>query len=162
MKAIQTSENNIVLKKSTVKKTAAVLVAMIVLIAAVILSQQLHFIKGPNTAAYIITNIISILLIVISNIAVVLCVNALVFSFIKHKVWIYRSISAAVSLIIGANHFYGFISSMNLPEFVIEHPQLSLVIAAAVSLAYAAVIFVLSLLVQYIYKRIKNKRVSTS
>ena len=162
MKAIQTSESDVVLKKSTVKKAATVLVAIIVLIGAIIISQQLHFIKGPYTAAYIITNIFSILLIVISHIAVVLCVNSLVFSFIKRKVWIYRSISAAVSLIIGANHFYGFISSMNQPEFVTEHPLLSLVIAAAVSLVYAAVIFVLSLLVQYIYKRIKNKRASTS
>ena len=157
MKVIQLNTDNIVLKKSTVKKAATVITTVIILIFAVILSQNVHIIAGPDVITNTINNIVAILLIVTSHIAVVLCVSALVFSFIKHKTWISRSISAVVSLIIGANHFYGFLSSMNPPKFVIEHPQLSLVIAAAVSLAYATVIFALFLLVQYIYKKQKGE-----
>lgn len=143
------------------KKVDTVFKAVIVGMIAVFLALNPHF------ARFIPPELV---LMLISGIALILCINAALFCFIKPRAWIYRVIAAIVSLLIGYGNFQSLISGLAdmediVPDFLFHFlefdPELPWVeIIEGVYLVYAAVIFGAALLVQYIYKRIKRKTVS--
>lgn len=144
------------------KKVDTVFKAVIVGMIAVFLALNPHF------ARFIPPELV---LMLISGIALILCINVVLFCFIKPRAWIYRVIAAIVSLLIGYCQFRFLISELAdlediVPDFLFyflePDPELPWVeIIEGVYLVYAAVIFGAALVVQYIYKRIKRKTVST-
>ena len=151
MNAIQVNNDYILPKKDFIKRTAIAL-AMAVLVAAVTI--YWFFVQD------------SILLTVISGVVSVLCISNLLFCFIKPRAWIYRVIAAAVSLFCGYHFYYVLTAYLSdtvfavprfVTDFAIQNPESAwLLIVIGIYSVYAAMVFVLSLLVQHIYKKIKN------
>ena len=145
-------------RKAVNKKVDTIFKAVIVGMTAVFL------VLNPWLARFIPTDLV---LMLISGVALILCINVVLFCFIKPKAWIYRVIAAAVSLLIGYWHFRSLMSMLaDLEDFVpgflfyfLEpDPELPWVeIVEGVYLGYSAVVFGAALLVQYVYKRIKKK-----
>ena len=155
-------------RRNVNKKVDTVFKAVIVGMAAVFL------LLNPNIARFIPPEFV---LMLISGIALVLCVNVVLFSFIKPRAWLYRVIAAVVSLLIGYLCFQFFIESIGLlsmsdlkgivPDFLFyameKDPELPWAdIMESVYLVYSALIFGVALLVQYIYKRVKKKMAGAS
>lgn len=108
-----------------------------------------------------------LVLMLISGVALILCINVVLFCFIKPRAWVYRVIAAAVSLLIGYWHFRSLMSVLAdlediVPSFLFyflePDPELPWVeIIEGVYLGYSAAVFGAALLVQYLYKRVKKK-----
>lgn len=157
MKAIQAKDNLIVVKKDFIKKTAASLAVAVLAAAATI-----YYFFVPVRVSFT----------VISGVASVLCISNLLFCFIKPRSWIYRIIAAAVSLFCGCHFYYVLTAYLSetvyaaprfVTDFAVENPESPwMLIVIGIYLLYAVLVFALSLLVQYIYKKIKNMTASAA
>lgn len=149
-------------KNDVNKKVDTVFKALIIGMAAVFL------LVNPGFARFIPPDFV---LMLISGITLILCINVIIFCFVKPKAWLYRSIAAAVSLLVGYTYFRFCMSGLYsmsdlkgvLPDFLFdmlgESPELPWAdIMEGVCLIYSVLIFGAALLVQYIYKRTKNKK----
>ena len=153
-------------KKDAAKRVDVVFRAVIVGMAAVFL------LANPSFARFVSPELV---LMLISGVALILCISVALFSFVKPKAWIYRVIAAAVSVSVGYRFFWFFKRNVYaladlqrvLPDFLYrmieKNPELPWAeIMEGVYLGYSVLIFGAALLVQYVYKRIKSKRVSTT
>lgn len=153
-------------KNDVNKKVDTVFKALIIGMAAVFL------LVNPGFARFIPSELV---LMLISGITLILCINVVIFCFVKPKAWLYRSIAALVSLLVGYTYFRFCISGLYyisdlrgvLPDFLFdmlgESPELPwLDIMEGVYLGYSALVFGTALLVQFIYKRVKRKMADTS
>lgn len=148
-------------KKDAAKRVDVVFRAVIVGMAAVFL------LANPSFARFISPELV---LMLISGVALILCISVALFCFVKPRAWIYRVIAAAVSVIAGYRFFQFFweetyfLADLKgvIPDFLYEmieeKPELPWTeIIEGVYLGYSAVIFGAALVVQYVYKRIKRK-----
>ena len=135
---------------------------------AVIIGMTAAFLLvNPSFARFIPPDFV---LMLISGITLILCINVVIFCFVKPRAWLYRSVAALVSLLVGYTYFrfcksgLYYISDLRgvLPDFLLdmlgESPELPWAdILESVYVIYSVLIFGTALLVQYIYKRTKNK-----
>ena len=148
------------------KKVNTVFKALIVGMAAAFL------LIDPSLARFIPPELV---LMLISGITLILCISVALFSFVKPRAWLYRFIAAAVSVTVGYRFFRFFGGGLYsladlkgaLPDFLYgmmeEQPELPWMdIMEGVYLWYSVVIFGAALLVQYIYKRVKRKRLAAA
>ena len=164
MKADQENKNGAETEKSvdnTDKKANTIAVAFLVGVISILFLQNIF-----DVSIFLLSMILYVTLI--------LCISAIIFCFVKQRAWLYRVIAAGMSSIA----CIGFYRTLRIdvwgfypPDFVVTilnafpdemvNPVYELILGT-VSLFFAAVIFAAALLVQYIYKRIKNKRTSIS
>lgn len=163
MKTEQENKNNTGSEKNINKKVDTTFKAVIVGLTAIFLLNNIYY----------IVPFLPFLLFVILYVTLILCISAVLFTFIKPRAWLYKVIGVVVGLYAGIS-FFPYLDSMwfwDTPYFLftllnqIEDPHLCTflyyLILTSVCLIYAAAIFATALLVQYIYKRIKKKMVST-
>ena len=146
----------------TVKKTDVVFRAVIIGMAAVFL------LINPDFSRFVPPELV---LMLISGVALILCISVVLFSFVKPNAWIYRVIAITVSVTVGYRFFQFFKGNVYvladlqgvLPDFLYgmieKDPELPWAeIMEGVYLGYSLLVFGAALLVQYIYKRVKKKR----
>ena len=95
--------NSAEFQKTVNKKVDTVFKAVIVGMIAIFLALNPHF------ARFIPPELV---LMLISGITLILCVNVVLFSFIKPRAWIYRVIAAAVSVMVGYRFFRFFMEGL--------------------------------------------------
>ena len=163
MESEQKTEKEIESQKTVNKKVDTIFKAVIVGMIAVFLA------LNPWFAHFISPELV---LMLISGIALILCINVVLFCFIKPRAWVYRVVAAIVSLLIGYCQFRFLTSGLAdlediVPGFLFyflePDPELPWTeIIEGVYLGYSAVVFGAALVVQYLYKRVKKKMAGAS
>lgn len=156
MKAIQLNDDFIAFKKSFIKKTAATLA-----VSALVVTLTIYYFFVPVRTSFTL----------IAGVASILCLSKLLFCFVKPSSLLYKIVAAVVSLFCGC-HFYYILNTHSshhvfavprfVSDFAAENPDSAwILIVIGIYLIYAAMIFGMSMLVQFIYKKIKKMMMSS-